>query len=103
MPGKLSKYGIPERNAGVSPGIAEGEIRLRRLQTEEALEKLDTYLNQAFLSGLSSVRVIHGKGTGTLRDFVRKQLSIHPLVKSMRGGMPSEGGEGVTVITLESL
>ena len=77
-----------------------GEIHLRRLTVDEALPKLDKYLNDAFMAGLHQVRVIHGKGTGTLRQVVREQLAKHPLVKSYRAGEYGEGGAGVTIAEL---
>lgn len=76
------------------------EIRLRHLTVDEALIKLDRYLNSAFMAGLSQVRVVHGKGTGTLRQIVREQLAKHPLVSSYRPADYGEGGEGVTVVAL---
>ena len=76
------------------------EVHLRRLTVDEALLKLDQYLNDAFMAGLYQVRVIHGKGTGTLRQVIRKQLATHPLVKSYRPGDYGEGGSGVTVVEL---
>ncbi len=81
----------------------QGEIRLRRLQPEEAMARLESYLHQAFIYGLDSVKIIHGKGTDTLRDVVRVELATHPLVRSVRGGYLEEGGEGVTIIELEAL
>ena len=77
-----------------------GEIYLRRLTVDEALPKLDKYLNDAFMAGLCQVRVIHGKGTGTLRQVIREQLAKHPLVESYRSGDYGEGGTGVTIIEL---
>jgi len=76
------------------------EIHLRRLTVDEALLKLDQYLNDAFMAGLYQVRVVHGKGTGTLREAVREKLTKHPLVKSYRPGVYGEGGAGVTVVEL---
>jgi len=76
------------------------EIHLRHLTVDEALLKLDQYLDDAFMSGLYQVKVIHGRGTGTLRQVVRKVLSQHPLVKSYRPGGYGEGGAGVTVVEL---
>ncbi len=76
------------------------EVHLRRLTVDEALLKLDKYLNDAFMTGLYQVRVIHGKGTGTLRQVVREQLAKHPLVKSYRPGAYGEGGAGVTIVEL---
>ncbi|MBA7686235.1 Endonuclease MutS2 [subsurface metagenome] len=76
------------------------EIHLRRLTVDEALLKLDQYLNDAFMAGFYQVRVVHGKGTGTLRQAVREKLTKHPLVKSYRPGVYGEGGAGVTVVEL---
>ena len=59
--------------------LVSDEVHLRRLTVDEALLKLDKYLNDAFMAGLFRVRVIHGKGTGTLRQVVSEQLAKHPL------------------------
>ena len=80
-----------------SPGM---ELDLRGQVTEEALLRLDQYLDQAFLARLPWVRIIHGKGSGALRQAVRQELNGHPLVSSYRPGDESEGGEGVTVVKL---
>jgi len=76
------------------------EVHLRRLTVDEALLKLDQYLNDAFMSGLYQVKVVHGKGTGTLRHAVREQLAKHSLVKSYRPAGYGEGGGGVTIVEL---
>ncbi len=76
------------------------EIRLRGLRVEEAIIELDRYLNHAFLAGLPSVRVIHGKGTGTLRRVVHEQLGSHPLVRSFRLADLERGAEGVTIVEM---
>ena len=76
------------------------EVRLRHLTVDEAIPKLDQYLDDAFMAGLYQVRVIHGKGTGTLRQLVQGQLARHPLVKSYRPGEYGEGGAGVTIAEL---
>jgi len=76
------------------------ELRLRHLTVDEALPKLDQYLHDVFMAGLIQVRIIHGKGTGTLRLTVRRELKKHPLVKSFRPGGYGEGGEGVTIAEL---
>jgi len=78
------------------------EIHLRRLTVDEALFRLDRYLNDAFVAGLPEVRVIHGKGTGTLRHAVRELLKDHPLVKSFRPADFGEGGSGATVVELSN-
>ena len=67
---------------------------------DEALAALDTYLNDASLAGLDRVTVVHGSGTGALRDAVRTQTAGHALVKEIRAGEGGEGGDGVTVVTL---
>jgi len=76
------------------------EIKLRQLTVDEALFRLDQYLHDAFMAGLIQVRVVHGKGTGTLRQAVQRVLAEHPLVKSYRIGGYGEGGTGVTVVQL---
>ncbi len=76
------------------------EIHLRRLTLDEALPKLDEYLDDAFMAGIFSVRVIHGKGAGILRQAIREYLAKHSLVKSYRPGAYGEGGGGVTIVEL---
>jgi DNA mismatch repair protein MutS2 len=80
-----------------SPGI---ELDLRGQRVEEIRDRLDKYLDDAFLAALPFVRIVHGKGTGALRQAVREQLRTHPLVQSYRQGEDSEGGSGVTVAYL---
>ena len=76
------------------------ELHLRHLTLDEALPKLDKYLNDAFIAGFYQVKIIHGKGTGTLRQAVRKILDKHPLVSSYRPAVYGEGGAGVTIVEL---
>jgi DNA mismatch repair protein MutS2 len=71
------------------------------LPVAEALLRLDRYLDEAFIAGLITVRVVHGKGTGTLRAAVREALSAHPLVRGYREGYIGEGDAGVTVVEME--
>lgn len=78
------------------------ELYIRRLTVDEALLKLDKYLNDAFVAGLYQVRIVHGKGTGTLRQMVDRYLAGHSLVKSHRLAGYGEGGTGVTIVELES-
>jgi DNA mismatch repair protein MutS2 len=77
------------------------ELLLLGQTTDEARDRVEQYLDHAFLAGLTSVRLIHGKGTGALRKAVRDLLAGHPLVESFRDGEPSEGGAGATVATLK--
>ncbi|MBA7657372.1 Endonuclease MutS2 [subsurface metagenome] len=83
-----------------STPLPSSEVKLRHLTVDEALLKLDKYLNDAFMAGLWQVRVVHGKGTGTLRQAVHRALAQHPLVKSYRLGGYGEGGAGVTIVEL---
>lgn len=82
-----------------SPGM---EVDLRGLMSEDALDKMERYLEQAYLAGLPWVRIIHGKGTGKLRQAVRDALRGHSYVKSFEEGGRTEGGEGVTVAKLNA-
>jgi len=76
------------------------ELDLRGLTVDDMLVELDRYLDTAYLAGLPFVRIIHGKGTGALRQAVRDELRNHPLVGDFRAGEGNEGGEGVTVAKL---
>jgi DNA mismatch repair protein MutS2 len=82
-----------------SPGF---ELDLRGRRADDALEALERYLDSAYLAGLPFVRIIHGKGTGKLRQAVRQALQDHPQVGSFEAGGDKEGGEGVTVAKLKS-
>jgi len=82
-----------------SPGA---EIDLRGQRAEDALEALERYLESAYLSGLPFVRIIHGKGTGRLRQVIRDALRRSPHVSSWETGMDNEGGDGVTIAHLHS-
>jgi DNA mismatch repair protein MutS2 len=77
------------------------EIHLRQLRVEEAREVLEKFLDDAVLAGLSSVRIVHGKGSGVLRNMVRECLNRHHGVKNYRLGATFEGGSGVTVVELK--
>jgi DNA mismatch repair protein MutS2 len=79
---------------------APAEINLIGRRVEPALEELDAYLDQALRSSRREVRVVHGHGTGRLRQAVREHLRTHRGVASQRPGEPNEGGNGATVVTL---
>ncbi|MGB5926197.1 MAG: endonuclease MutS2 [Dehalococcoidia bacterium] len=76
------------------------ELDLRGKRAEEVEPLLDDYLNDASLGGLSRVRIIHGIGTGTVRQIVREILASHPLVTSFQPGEQGEGGDGVTTVSM---
>ncbi len=78
-----------------SPGL---ELDLRGERVEEALERLDNYIDAAYLSGIPFGRIIHGKGTGALRKAVQDRVSEHPLISKAVSAPPKEGGDGVTII-----
>lgn len=87
--------GILLETLAVSP-----QINLRRLTFDEARDRLEKYLNDSLLAGLEKVCIIHGKGTGALREKVGSYLKSHPLVKDTRPGGLGEGDAGVTIVTL---
>ena len=77
------------------------EMDLRGQTVDEALVSIDKYLDDAFLSGLREVTLIHGKGTGALRDGIHQYLRRHPHVNTFRLGKYGEGESGVTVVDLK--
>ena len=80
-----------------SPGT---ELHLRGMRAEDALDALDRYLDTAHAAGLPFVRIVHGKGTGTLRKVVREALDKARLVERWELALDNEGGEGVTIAFL---
>ena len=82
-----------------SKGRIDPELDLRGARVEEALDRIDTFLNDATVSGLSSVRIGHGVGTGALRGAIREYLGHHPLAKSV-GRVEGIGPDAVTVVEL---
>ncbi len=77
------------------------ELDLRGMMSLEAIERVDKYLDDAYLAGLTPVTIIHGKGTGALRAAVHEHLRTHPHVKSYRLGVYGEGESGVTIVELK--
>lgn len=95
---KLPEYpAVKKRLARRMPSL---ELDLRGRRADEVEPELDRYLNDASLAGSSRVRIIHGFGTGTVRQIVRDFLASHALVKSFRPGEQGEGGDGVTMAEL---
>ena len=77
------------------------ELNIRGLLVKEALGITDKYLDDAYLAGLPSVRILHGKGTGALRKAVHAELSENPRVTQYQFAPLSQGGEGVTIVTFK--
>ena len=90
------KNAISNKSKSISP-----EINVIGLNIEEATQIVDKYLDDANLSKLETVRIVHGKGTGKLRTGIHSFLKRHPHVKSFRMGTYGEGEMGVTVVTLK--
>ena len=80
--------------------ILGDEIDLHRLTVDEAVPKLDEFLYKAYQSGHIRVWVVHGKGTGILRQEMRRYLAKHPLVRAQRPADPQRGGAGATQVEL---
>lgn len=98
----------PEERSGRASSLMMGKVKetspevdLRGLTVEEAVDRTDKFLDDALLAGIGQVRIIHGKGTGTLRRAVREFLDFRPGVLSHRLGKADEGGDGVTIAALE--
>ena len=84
------------RNQAANP-----EVDLRGMDAQEAVGTLQSFLDHAMLANLTSVRIIHGKGTGVLRRAVQEELRRNKHVKEFRLGVFGEGEDGVTIATLK--
>jgi len=81
-----------------SPGL---ELDLRGQRVDEALDALDSYLERGFTAGLIFGRIIHGRGTGALRQAIREALRQSSYIKRWESGGEKEGGDGVSVVFFE--
>lgn len=79
----------------------QSELNIRGLLVHEALDITDKYLDDAYLAGMPTARILHGKGTGALRNAVHKELRDNPRVTKYQFAPQSQGGEGVTVVTFK--
>ena len=84
------------RNDAFSP-----EINLIGQNTQEGIVNLEAYIDKALLAGVHEIRIIHGYGTGKLREAVRATLKSHPHIKDFRDGIYGEGERGVTIATIK--
>jgi DNA mismatch repair protein MutS2 len=82
------------------PDEVHTEIDIRGMQVDEALEAVDKFLNDALLGGLNEVHIIHGVGTGALRNSVVPFLKEHPLVQTTLPGGPNQKNPGMTTATI---
>lgn len=96
-----SKTGIKNIIKQKSGQNIDSEIDIRGRNIEEAILELDKYIDNAYIVGLKEIRIIHGKGTGVLREGIKKYLRKHKNISKQRLGEFSEGGDGVTVATLK--
>ena len=94
---KKGKITLPETQQ--SPGM---ELDMRGMRVDEGLDALELYLERAYLVRLPFVRIIHGKGTGRLRESIRQALGLNPHIDRYESGGRTEGGDGVTVAHLKS-
>ncbi|HUP43192.1 MAG TPA: Smr/MutS family protein, partial [Thermoanaerobaculia bacterium] len=99
--GQRGAGGAGDLEAARTGAEAPAELHLLGERVEPALQRLDDYLDRALLASRSEVRVVHGHGTGQLRNAVRAHLRGHPAVASHRPGAPEEGGNGATVVVLK--
>ncbi|MEI7770620.1 MAG: endonuclease MutS2 [Chloroflexales bacterium] len=95
-------YTPAARSISLPPAPADVSMTfdMRGWRVGEVGDKLDRYINDAYLAGLRQVRLLHGKGTGALRQVVREALQGHPLITSFTSAAGRDGGDGVTVATL---
>ena len=95
------KQSVPRRS-GPAPKLnlvaADREVDVRGMSTEEALFEVDNFLSRAIMGGLPMATIIHGKGTGTLRNAIQAHLKSNKRVKSVRSGVYGEGEQGVTIV-----
>ncbi len=99
--GRTGKSGTAGTGSFSKAASISAEIKLLGMTVDEALMTLDKYLDDAYLSHLPSVRVVHGKGTGALRNAVHQHLKHLPYVESYRLGAFGEGDAGVTIVNFK--
>ena len=88
------------KKAKKSSGGPRARLDLRGKRYEEAMQELDAFIDQALLNNMSQVDIIHGIGTGVIRDAVTKYLRRHRHVKCFEYAPQSAGGSGCTIATL---
>ena len=93
---------VPKRTLVITPRkVVSSRLDLRGMRYEDAEPLINSYISDASYGGLKSVSIIHGFGTGVIRELVQKKLKTNKLVKSYRYGGQNEGGQGATIVELE--
>ncbi|MBO9368554.1 MAG: endonuclease MutS2 [Chloroflexi bacterium] len=102
-PAAREKIPAPSRTGTSSPFPASPGLELNVIgqTSEEALQAVERYLEQAYLAGLPWVRIVHGKGSGKLRTVIRQALRSHPYVQNFEEAAENEGGAGATIVHLK--
>jgi DNA mismatch repair protein MutS2 len=82
------------------PGSGKGELNLIGYRVGDAIPMIDRLIDRALLEGSSSLRIVHGYGTGKLKKAIREHLKGYSCVKEVCGADPRLGGEAITVVEL---
>ncbi len=100
--GRTSQTNIEQPRAKRPPAPPDpgGRCDIRGRTTDDALPTVDGFLDHAYRAGRQRLEIVHGKGTGALRNAVRTMLRDHPLITSFETAPPKEGGDGVTIVHL---
>ncbi|MCY6483549.1 endonuclease MutS2 [Clostridium aestuarii] len=98
---KVEKKVAKKKQINLNLKQVSSSVDLRGMDSEEAIYEVDKYLDDAYIGGLGEVTIIHGKGTGILRNVINDMLKKHHHVKSFRAGEYGEGGSGVTIAVLK--
>jgi DNA mismatch repair protein MutS2 len=93
-------YITRDRKEVLSSNQAKTEIKVIGMTFEDALPLVETFLDEGYLAGLNKLRIVHGKGTGALRNKIRKYLKGVEKVKEFYSPAPEAGGDGVTVVVI---
>jgi len=96
------EMGVPKGHPFLKGAVEEpsSQLNVIGLTVEDALPKVDKFIDQALLHGLEKVQIIHGVGSGRLRDAIGRYLNGHRAVKSLSSGETMKGGRGITIVEL---
>ena len=101
MERKSQSGGVTKTLSDKSTRSASSELDLRGQTIEEGIMMLDQYIDSCLLMGIKTITIIHGKGTGALRNAVQQHLKNHKAVRAFRLGVYGEGEDGVTIAELK--